>query len=73
MERSVKTITKWNDNVKKVKSETDKIDFVYTYVDSSDQIWIKKYEKAFPTEKIDPVRYKSYGEIYFSLKGKKFP
>jgi hypothetical protein len=68
MERYVKTITKWNDNVKKVKSETDKIDFVYTYVDSSDQIWIKKYEKAFPTEKIDPVRYKSYGEIYFSLK-----
>lgn len=63
-----KTIIKWNDNVKKIKSKDGKVDFVYTYVDSTDKKWLKKYKKVFPSKNIDTIRYRNYEEIYFSLK-----
>lgn len=63
-----KDIIKWNNTIKKKKTIINKIDFVYTYVDSTDKKWLKKYKKTFPDENIDNIRYKNYGEIYFSLK-----
>ena len=61
-------IIKWNNTIKKKKTIINKIDFIYTYVDSTDKKWLKKYKKSFPDENIDNIRYKNYGEIYFSLK-----
>jgi|SaaInlStandDraft_1057018.scaffolds.fasta_scaffold23374_2 hypothetical protein len=61
-------ILKWNRKIKKIETEKNKIDFVYTYVDSLDQKWKKKWKKTFPNENINSVRYVNYDEIYFSLK-----
>ena len=62
-------ITKWNQDIKKIKTNTNKkIDFVYTFVDSTDNKWKKSYKQTFPNKPIDPIRYKQFNEIYFSLK-----
>ena len=61
-------LTLWNrKHTKKKITETKKIDFVYTYVDSTDTKWLSIYKNTFPEENVDKIRYQDYGEIYFSL------
>lgn len=55
-----------------IQTATQPIDIVFTWVDSSDVEWQKKYQKAQkPTNKglysDDPARFNNHNELYYSL------
>lgn len=54
-------------NIKFKKNKSEKMDIVYTYVDSNDNNWKKNFSN-YVNKNINEVRYKDYEEIYFSLK-----
>ena len=58
-------LIEYSKKVKKINSYQDKIDIVYTWVNSEDKKWQNKIKQY--VNKIDPVRFKQYDEIYFSL------
>jgi len=57
---------KRNPNFLFKSSKTTDIDIVYTWVNMDDPKWLKKYSKH-NNIKPDTLRFKQYGEIYFSL------
>ena len=54
-------------NIKFKKCSMEKMDIVYTYVDSNDKNWKKNFSN-YVKKNVNEVRYKDYEEIYFSLK-----
>lgn len=55
----------YSKKVPKIKSFSEKIDIVYTWVNSEDKKWQNKIKQY--VDEIDPVRFKQFNEIYFSL------